>query len=159
MTIHGRRIPSGDEVRSLIFPKNGLAKIDSRAPIPATSDKLLGACSIPTSELTFRAKVTSSGAMNNRLVLMNANVYSEMKPHPTRCSAGGSGSRATSAAVRCFNPDSPAVRGRCGWAMGVRPQTRKTSGIALSLRRSRARRLTGGINARYLRANLSPVTP
>ena len=72
--------------------------------------------------------------MNNRLVLMNANVYSEMKPHPTRCATGGSGSSATSDAVPYFHPDSPAVAGRCGWAMGVRPQTRKTSGIALSLR-------------------------
>ena len=30
MTIHGRRMPSFDEVRSLILPKNGLAKIDSK---------------------------------------------------------------------------------------------------------------------------------
>jgi hypothetical protein len=84
MTIHGRRMPSFDEVRSLIFPKNGLAKIDSREPVAATSAKLFGACLIPTSALTFSAKVTSSGARNTRLVLMNANVYSEMKPHPTR---------------------------------------------------------------------------
>src|SRR5665647_2750104 len=117
MTIHGRRMPSRDEVRSLIFPKNGLAKIDSRAPVAATSDKLFGACLIPTSELTFNAKVTSSGARNNRLVLMNANVYREMKPHPTRCAAGGSGSSATSAAVRYFNPDSPAAGGRYGLSL------------------------------------------
>jgi hypothetical protein len=119
-------------VRSLILPKSGLAKIDSKAPIPATRAKLFGACLIPTSELTFRARVISRGAMNNRLVLMNANVYSEMKPHPTRCTAGGSGSSTTSAAVRYFNPDSPAAGGRCGGAMGVRPQTGKASGIALS---------------------------
>jgi len=62
MTIHGRRMPSFDEVRSLIFPKNGLAKIDSREPVAATSAKLFGACLIPTSALTFSAKVTSSGA-------------------------------------------------------------------------------------------------
>ena len=65
--------------------------------------------SIPTSELTFNAKVTSRGAMNSREVLMNASVYSEMKPHPTRCAAGDSGSSAASAAVRYFNPSSPAV--------------------------------------------------
>src|ERR1035441_6382677 len=40
--------------------------------------------SIPTSESTFNAKVSSTGARNRRLVLMYANVYSEMKPHPTR---------------------------------------------------------------------------
>ena len=62
MTIHGRRMPSFDEVRSLIFSKNGLAKIDSREPVAATSAKLFGACLIPTSALTFSAKVTSSGA-------------------------------------------------------------------------------------------------
>lgn len=39
-----------------------------------TTAKLLGACSIPTSELTFNAKVTSRGARNSRLVLMYANV-------------------------------------------------------------------------------------
>ncbi|WP_328522205.1 hypothetical protein [Kribbella sp. NBC_00359] len=42
MTIRGRRMPSFDEVRSLIFPKNGLAKIDSREPVAATSAKLFG---------------------------------------------------------------------------------------------------------------------
>ena len=47
MTIHGRRMPSFDEVRSLIFPKNGLAKIDSREPVAATSAKLFGACFDP----------------------------------------------------------------------------------------------------------------
>ena len=61
MTIQGRRMPSRDEVRSLILPKNGLPNMASRAPIPATSARLFGACSIPTSELTFNARVTSSG--------------------------------------------------------------------------------------------------
>ena len=42
--------------------------------MPVTTDKLFGACSIPTSELTFNAKVTSRGARNTRLVLMNAKV-------------------------------------------------------------------------------------
>jgi hypothetical protein len=49
----------------------------SRAPIPATSARLSGGRSIPTSELTFNAKVTSSGAMNSREVLMYASVYSQ----------------------------------------------------------------------------------
>jgi hypothetical protein len=48
--------------------------------------------------------VTSKGARNSRLVLMYASVYSEMKPHPTRCAPGGPGSSAASAAVRSFNP-------------------------------------------------------
>lgn len=37
MTIHGRRMPRCDEVRSLILPKNGFANIANREPIPATS--------------------------------------------------------------------------------------------------------------------------
>ena len=97
-------MPSRDAVRSLILPKNGFPTIASRAPVPATSAKLPGARPIPTSESTFNAKVTSRGAMNNRLVLMYANAYSEMKPHPTPCAACGPGSSATSAAVRYFNP-------------------------------------------------------
>ena len=88
MTIHGLRMPSGDEVRSLILPKNGLPNMATRAPIPATSARLFGACLIPTSELTFNAKVTSRGARNTREVLMYARVYSEMNTHPTRCAAG-----------------------------------------------------------------------
>ena len=120
MTIQGRRMPSRDEVRSLILPKNGLPNMASRAPIPATSARLSGARLIPTSESTFNAKVTSRGARNSREVLMYASVYSEMKPHPTRCAAGDSGSSAASAAVRYFNPSSPAVGGRRG-----RPRARK----------------------------------
>jgi hypothetical protein len=61
-------------VRSLIRPKNGFPMIVNRAPVPATSDKLSGARSVPTSEFTLRASVTSSGARNSRLVLRNANV-------------------------------------------------------------------------------------
>jgi hypothetical protein len=102
--IHGRRMPSRDAVRSLIRPKNGLPTMATRAPIPATSAKLPGACLIPTSESTFSAKVTSTGARNRREVLMYASVYSEMKPHPTRRAPDGSGSSAASAAVRSFNP-------------------------------------------------------
>ena len=84
MIIHGRRMPSREVVRSLSLPKNGLPTIASSEPIPVTSPRLVGACSIPTSELTFNANVTSRGARNTRLVPMCANVYSEMKPHPTR---------------------------------------------------------------------------
>ena len=68
MIIQGRRMPNRDEVRSLILPKNGLANMASSAPVPATSARLFGACSIPTRELIFSAKLTSSGARNNRMV-------------------------------------------------------------------------------------------
>ena len=74
MTIHGRRLPHREEVRSLILPKNGFATIDNSPPTPATSDKLFGARSVPTSEFTLRARVTSRGARNSRLVLRNASV-------------------------------------------------------------------------------------
>ena len=120
MTIHGRRMPSREAVRSLIRPKNGLPNNATRAPIPATSARRLGARSIPTSESTFNAKETSKGARNSRLVLMYANVYSETKPHPTRRAPGGSGASAASAAVRSFNPR-PAVPGRA-----VAPANRTT---------------------------------
>ena len=100
MTIQGRRMPSRDEVRSLILPKNGLANIASRAPTPATSARLFGACSIPTSELTFNAKVTSRGARNSRLVPMYASAYSEMKPHPTRVRCRDSAHGAVGRALR-----------------------------------------------------------
>ena len=97
MTIQGRRMPSREEVRSLIRPKNGLPNRETRAPIPATSDKLFGARSVPTSELTFKARLTSAGARNSRDVLMYASAYIEMKPQPTR---RGPGSGAASASVR-----------------------------------------------------------
>ena len=42
----------------------------SREPIPVTRARLFGARSIPTSELTFKAKVTSSGAISTRVVPM-----------------------------------------------------------------------------------------
>src|ERR687884_2311309 len=74
ITIHGRRLPQRQEVRSLILPKNGLATIDNSPPTPATSDKLFGARCVRTSEFTLRASVTSRGARNRRLVLKNANV-------------------------------------------------------------------------------------
>ena len=87
MIIQGRRMPSRDVVRSLILPKNGLPTMAARAPIPVTSARLLGARSIPTSELTFRDRVTSRGAMSTRQVLMNDSAYSATKPHPTRWGA------------------------------------------------------------------------
>jgi hypothetical protein len=89
-------MPSRDEVRSLILPKNGLANMANRDPVPVTSARLFGACSIPTSELTFNARETSRGARNTRDVLMYADAYSAMKPHPTRCIAGDSGANAAS---------------------------------------------------------------
>ena len=61
MTIHGRRMPSRDAVRSLILPKNGLPTMASRAPTPATSARLFGACSIPTSEFTFNGQGDQQG--------------------------------------------------------------------------------------------------
>src|SRR5256884_6513733 len=108
MTIHGRRMPSREEVRSLILPNNGLPNIAARAAIPATSARLFGACLIPTSELTLSGKVTSNGARKTRLVLMNANVYSDMNPHPILCATGDSGASTASAAISYFNP-SPAA--------------------------------------------------
>ena len=74
MTIHGRRMPSRDAVRSLILPKSGLPTIATRAPIPATTARRSGASLIPTSESTFKARVTSRGAMNSREVLIYASV-------------------------------------------------------------------------------------
>ena len=97
-------MPSRDTVRSLIRPKNGLPTMATRAPIPATSARLAGACLIPTSASTFNAKVTSRGARNSRDVLINASVYSKIKPQPTRCAAGGPASSAASAAGRSFGP-------------------------------------------------------
>ena len=135
LTIQGRRMPNGDAVRSLIRPKNGLATMASRAPTAATSARLAGARWFPTSESTFKAKVTSTGARNSRLVLMYASVYSEMKRQPTRCAAGDPGSSAASAAVRSINPSSPAAGGRYGRAAGVLPPGPATSGIALASRR------------------------
>ena len=82
-TIHGRLLPSGEEVRSLSLPKKGLATTATAAPTPATSAKLLGAASRPTSELIFSARLTSNGARNSRHVLMYARAYNTMNRHPT----------------------------------------------------------------------------
>ncbi len=82
-TIHGRRMPSLEEVRSLILPKNGLAIMARNAPVPATRDRLLGARSVPTSALTFNDKLTNSGARNSRMVPMYASEYNATKPQRT----------------------------------------------------------------------------
>ena len=115
--IHGRRMPSRDAVRSLILPKNGLATMASRAPVPATSARLSGALSIPTSEFTFNAKVTSKGAMNSRLVLMYANVYRETKPQPTSCATRRPGLQRTSSCGSVLQTFKPRP-GRQAWADG-----------------------------------------
>src|SRR3989442_12552784 len=133
MTIHGRRMPSRDEVRSLILPKNGLPTMATRAPIPATSARLFGACLIPTRELTLSGKVTSNGARKTRLVLMNANVYSDMNPHPTLCVTGDSGASAASAAISYFNlsPADSSIR-RChpGCHLGTRVEPELVQDVA-----------------------------
>ena len=67
-------MPNRDVVRSLSCPKAGLAKIDSSDPTPATRARLAGARSVPTSEFTLSANVTSNGAMSIRQLLMKANV-------------------------------------------------------------------------------------
>lgn len=102
-TIQGRRIPSRDDVRSLILPKNGLPKSE-KTPTPVTSAKLFGARSVPTNELTFNAGVTSKGARNSRMVPMYASVYREIKPQPTRRAAGAQVTMAVSRiSVRPFD--------------------------------------------------------
>ena len=117
MTIQGRRMPNRDEVRSLSLPASGLANIASREPTPATTAKLLGARSIPTSDSTFRANVTSKGAISSRMLHMNAAVYRAMKPQPTRCTPGAPVSGPASA-VWYFSPSTAAQpthpRGRMG---------------------------------------------
>ena len=95
------------------------------APMPATRAKLSGACLIPTSELIFNAKLTSSGAMNSRLVLMKAKAYSAMKPQPTRVIEGESSTNAAPAAGGSSDSSSPAASADAGMA----PSTgRATSG-------------------------------
>ena len=61
-------MPNGDDVRSLILPKKGLATMANREPVPVTRAKLVGARSMPTSELTFKAKVTRSGAISTKVL-------------------------------------------------------------------------------------------
>ena len=66
--IHGRRMPHREVVRSLSLPQRGFATNATIEPVAATSDRLDAARSVPTNELTFRARVTRSGAMKTRLV-------------------------------------------------------------------------------------------
>lgn len=93
MTIQGRRMPRCEAVRLLIRPKNGLLTMASRAPTPVTNAKLVGARSIPTSEFTFKARLTRTGAMSTRQVPMYARVYRAMKPAPTGPMIGGRSQR------------------------------------------------------------------
>jgi hypothetical protein len=79
--------------------------------------------------------------MNTRLVLMNAKVYSEMKPQPTLWTARDPGSSAASPVVRYFNASSPAVGGRCGCTAGLLPPRSEMSGTALSPKAVWIRRL------------------
>src|SRR3954447_11513887 len=114
MTIQGRRMPSGDDVRSLILPKNGFANIASRAPVPATSERLVGAWSIPTSEFTFNDRLTSRGARKSRIAPMYAAAYIETKPQPTRSLGRVSNVLPTAVSLR-------AGPGTCGTAHSSRP--------------------------------------
>src|SRR3712207_5693651 len=99
VTIHGRRMPRGEEVRSLSLPKNGLATMATRPPTPVTSARPSGARSAPRNELIFSARVTRRGATSTRHVPVNAAAYSHTKRGPTRwagaqrtpSSAAGSG--------------------------------------------------------------------
>jgi hypothetical protein len=84
ITIQGRRMPSRDGVRSLSLPKSGLANRASSAPTPATIERLPGARSIPTSELTFNERLTRSGARKSRITPMYASTYRATKTGPTR---------------------------------------------------------------------------
>src|SRR3712207_3625383 len=77
-------MPRRDEVRSLSLPKNGLATMATRPPTPVTIARPSGARSAPTSESTFRARVTRRGATSTRHVPVNAAAYSQTKRRPTR---------------------------------------------------------------------------
>jgi hypothetical protein len=109
ITIQGRRMPRCEDVRSLILPKNGLATIAKKEPTPVTSPKLFGARSMPTSELIIKAKVTSTGARNIRVVPIYASVYSEMKPQPTRFTPGDPAVRPSRLRFGNSNPFNPHV--------------------------------------------------
>src|SRR5207249_6198254 len=98
----GRRVRSGGGVRSRMLAKGGLGGGGGGAAVAGTGARLFGASLIPTSVLTFNGKVTSRGGRKSRLVLMNANVYREMKPHPTRCFPATPSCGPASAGIRCF---------------------------------------------------------
>ena len=88
-TSQGRRRPNRDVVRSLSRPNTGLPTMATRAPVPATSDRLAGARSLPTSATTLSANVTSSGEMSSRMADTYAAAYQAMKPQPTRSGTAG----------------------------------------------------------------------
>ena len=88
-TSQGRRMPKREIVRSLRRPNSGLPTKDRRPPTPATSARLPGAWSSPTSDLILRARVTSNGAISIRAMLMYASAYRTTKPHPTRSTTLG----------------------------------------------------------------------
>ena len=67
--VHPAAVPAATR-SALIWPNNGLPTIATSAAIPVTSARPFGARSIPTIELTFNAKVTSTGARNSRQVPM-----------------------------------------------------------------------------------------
>ena len=83
ISIHGRRLPSREVVRSLSRPKKGLLTIASSDPTPVTSARFFGAWSIPTSEFTFNASETSSGARNTSAPPAYESAYRETNPGPT----------------------------------------------------------------------------
>ena len=69
ISIHGRRMPNRDVVRSLSRPNSGLPTIATSEPDAGDERQAVRQPGRrPTSELTFKARVTSSGAMKTRLV-------------------------------------------------------------------------------------------
>jgi hypothetical protein len=67
-TIHGRRIPNREVVRSLSLPTNGLPISATSDPIPTTRARAPGARRMPTSALILRVNVMDTGAMRTKLV-------------------------------------------------------------------------------------------
>ncbi len=82
-SIQGRRLPRREVVRSLSRPKKGLLTSANSEPAPVIRARLRGARSMPTSSLTLRASVTSSGARNSSAPPAYDNVYRAMKHGPT----------------------------------------------------------------------------
>ena len=82
MTIQGRRMPSRKRCGRSICRRTDCPPWPLRRRL-GDNRQAVGVCSMPTSELTFKAKVTSRGATSTRTVPRYANVYSEMKPVKT----------------------------------------------------------------------------
>ncbi len=99
-----------------------MANIASKEPTPATSAKLSGARSIPTSDSTFRANVTSKGAISSRMLDMKAAVYRAMKPQTDRGALSGEPVSGAASAVGYFSTSTAAQptqsRGRAGLFRG-----------------------------------------